>query len=234
VAKPDRQSLTSPSVRPKLFGAARSAEPVDLRAVPPSTAALTRRLTEQVARLAAELAAAKAEIVALAAKAERDHLTDVLNRRGFARELERSLAYARRYGTPAALVYVDLDGFKPINDRYGHATGDVVLRQVAAVLAASVRGSDLVARLGGDEFAVLLWNISPTHARTKADAMESRIECATIAPDRPGIGASAGITMLEAADLPEDVLGRADAAMYARKAERRRRAELDRHKQFGR
>jgi diguanylate cyclase (GGDEF)-like protein len=223
VAKPDRQNVKSHSVRLSLIGAGRSAEPIDTRAVPPSSAALTRRLTEQVARLAAELAAAKAEILALSAKAERDHLTDVLNRRGFARELDRSLAYARRYGTPAALVYLDLDGFKPVNDRYGHAAGDVVLRQVAAALTASVRGSDVVARLGGDEFAVLLWNISPANARTKADAMETRIERATLAPDRPSLGASAGVTMLEPADVPEDVLARADAAMYARKAERRRR-----------
>lgn len=209
--------LTSPLTAGRLAG------PADLRIVPSPGSALAQGLADEVARLAAELAAAKAEIATLSARAERDPLTDVFNRRGFARELERSLAYARRYGTPAALVYLDLDAFKPVNDRYGHAAGDVVLRQVAAALTASVRGSDVVARLGGDEFAVLMWNISPVDARAKAAAMETQIALATASSAGGGVGASAGMTILEAEDLPADVLARADAAMYARKAARRRK-----------
>jgi diguanylate cyclase (GGDEF)-like protein len=226
VAKPNPESpklrtARLPRVTPQL-AAGRSAGPADVRIVPSPGSALAKRLADEVARLAAELAAAKAEIATLSARAERDPLTDVFNRRGFARELERSLAYARRYGTPAALVYLDLDAFKPVNDRYGHAAGDVVLRRVAAALTLSVRGSDVVARLGGDEFAVLMWNISPADARAKAAAMETQIEQATAGLEAMGVGASAGMTMLEAEDLPADVLARADAAMYARKAARRR------------
>jgi len=123
---------------------------------PPPGRALARRLVKEVERLEAELAAARAEAVALATTAERDPLTGVLNRRGFERELERSLAYVRRYGANAALVYLDLDAFKPVNDRHGHAAGDTVLKTAAAALVGNVRASDLVARIGDDEFVVLL------------------------------------------------------------------------------
>jgi hypothetical protein len=115
------------------------------------------RLAAEVARLEAELAAMRARVAELETHAERDPLTDVMNRRGFERELRRADAYVRRYGGNAALVYLDLDGFKPVNDRHGHAAGDAVLRAVAAALVAAVRVSDTVARIGGDEFAVLLW-----------------------------------------------------------------------------
>lgn len=227
MAKPDPKSPKPPRTRlPHLtspLATGRSAGPADLRIVPSPGAALAQRLADEVARLAAELAAARAEIATLSARTERDPLTDVFNRRGFARELERSLAYVRRYGTPAALVYLDLDAFKLVNDRHGHAAGDAVLRQVAAALTASVRGSDVVARLGGDEYAVLMWNISPADARAKAAAMETQIAQTTANSAGGGVGASAGVTMLEAEDLPADVLARADAAMYARKAARRRR-----------
>src|SRR5262249_59142591 len=95
-------------------------------------------------------AVARAQMVDLAARAETDPLTDLPNRRGFERELRRSLAYVKRYGASAALLYLDLDGFKAVNDRYGHAAGDAMLKAVAMVLSRHVRDSDLVARIGGD------------------------------------------------------------------------------------
>ena len=131
----------------------------------PRSAAM--RLAAEVERLERELAAARAQMAALAARAEIDPLTDILNRRGFERELKRSLAYVKRYGTSAALIYLDLDDFKRINDRHGHAAGDAVLKAVAMVLTRHVRASDLVARLGGDEFAVLLWNLTEADARPR-------------------------------------------------------------------
>jgi diguanylate cyclase (GGDEF)-like protein len=188
----------------------------------PQGAALARRLAAEVERLEAELAAARTEAAALAAKAERDPLTDVLNRRGFERELERALSYVERYGGGAALIYLDLDGFKPVNDRHGHAAGDAVLKAVARALVHHVRASDLVARLGGDEFALLLWNIAPDDADAKAVAMEDLIATATQkGPARGTVGASAGVTMMTVDDTPAEALARADAAMYARKTERK-------------
>jgi GGDEF domain-containing protein len=108
-------------------------------------------LRAEIGRLSAELARAERRIAELETRADIDPLLDVLNRRGFERSLNRSLAYIRRYHIPAALMFIDLDGFKAVNDRYGHAAGDAMLRQVAATLAARVRSSDVVGRLGGDE-----------------------------------------------------------------------------------
>jgi diguanylate cyclase (GGDEF)-like protein len=104
-----------------------------------------------------------------------DPLTETLNRRGFARELKRSLAYVKRYGVSAALVYLDLDEFKPVNGRHGHAAGDAVLKAIASALLRHVRASDVVARIGGDEFVVLLWNVDYAAAASKAAALEAAI-----------------------------------------------------------
>lgn len=116
-------------------------------------------LTAEVETLRVDLDAARARVQELEAKADIDPLLDVFNRRGFERALVSALSYMTRYGAHAALLYVDLDAFKPVNDRHGHAAGDAVLRAVAAALTRNVRASDVVARLGGDEFALLLWNL---------------------------------------------------------------------------
>ena len=96
--------------------------------------AVSARLAAEVDRLAAELEASRARITELEARIDIDPLTETLNRRGFERELKRSLAYVKRYGVSAALVYLDLDEFKPVNDRHGHAAGDAVLKAIAAAL----------------------------------------------------------------------------------------------------
>src|SRR5215216_2317798 len=116
-------------------------------------------LLGEIERLQAALRAEQARTKELEASAETDALTGVFNRRGFERELKRSLAYVKRYWTRAALMYVDLDRFKPVNDRHGHAAGDAILQAVGAVLTGAVRASDTVARLGGDEFGLILWNL---------------------------------------------------------------------------
>jgi diguanylate cyclase (GGDEF)-like protein len=184
------------------------------------------RLTAEVERLAAELQASRERIANLEATLDIDPLTETLNRRGFERELKRSLAYVKRYGATAALIYLDLDDFKPVNDRHGHAAGDAVLKAVAAALSSRVRASDVVARIGGDEFAVLLWNISEQDARAKAAALEAAAYAAPVVWGRStlAVGASAGVTSCGPTDAAGEVLTRADAAMYARKAERRRAA----------
>src|SRR6476619_2591062 len=88
-------------------------------------------LLAEVERLRREIAVARARVGELEARADIDPLLDILNRRGFERELKRALSHVKRYGTQAALMFVDLDGFKGINDRYGHAAGDVLLKAVA-------------------------------------------------------------------------------------------------------
>lgn len=188
----------------------------------PARSAATR-LAEEVRRLELELAAARASMAALEARAEIDPLTDLVNRRGLERELKRALAYLKRYGTSAVLAYLDLDGFKSINDRHGHAAGDAVLKAVAMVLVRQVRACDLVARLGGDEFVVLLWNLDEADGVAKTLALEAAIARATATHGHAvlSVGASAGATMLLPLDTPASALERADRSMYVRKAGRR-------------
>jgi len=203
-------------------------EPVEtVEAAPvPSGAAPADELSAEVERLRAELAVAQRRIIELEQAADIDVLLEVINRRGFERVLRRSAAYVRRYGTPAALVYLDLDYFKPLNDRYGHAVGDQMLQAVAKTLQRAVRESDVVARLGGDEFGVLLWNLSEIQAAAKARTLEAAVAATVVMHgDAPlSVGVSAGFAMLGPGDEPRDVISRADMAMYARKRAGRARA----------
>ena len=230
VAKSGRKPMAS-RPRPKSRRAQtgrRDDAPEPNRSRPPSRApsrSIVMRLAAEVDALAAELEASRARITDLEARVDIDPLTDILNRRGFERELKRSLAYVKRYGTSAALAYVDLDGFKPVNDRHGHAAGDAVLKAIAAALLRNIRASDVVARVGGDEFAVLLWNVSGPAAAAKAAALETAVYATPVRWNNSTlvVGASAGVALLGALDTPAEVLARADAAMYARKGEREER-----------
>jgi diguanylate cyclase (GGDEF)-like protein len=180
-------------------------------------------LLAEVQRLEGELTAARSKMKELEATADIDTVTGIFNRRGFDRELARSLAYVKRYGTRAALFYIDLDGFKPVNDRHGHAAGDAVLKAIASMLRSNVRASDTVARLGGDEFGLILWNLGEGDAASKAWALEAAITEAAIEWEGYplAVGASIGFAMIGADDAVAAVMARADHAMYARKAQRK-------------
>ena len=180
-------------------------------------------LLAEIERLKADLARAQRAIAELETRADVDPLLDILNRRGFERELARSLAYVKRYGTQAALVFIDLDDFKAVNDRHGHAAGDALLKAVAGQLTANVRASDVVARFGGDEFVVLMWNVGEPQAAAKALELENIIGRVDVehGAARLSIGASAGIVQLAADATPARTIDAADRAMYARKKERR-------------
>jgi diguanylate cyclase (GGDEF)-like protein len=189
---------------------------------PPARAA-AMQLAAEVDALREELMRERARVAELETRVDEDPLTGLLNRRGFGRMLERALAYVRRYEASAALLYLDLDRFKPVNDRHGHAAGDWVLGRVARLIAGQVRASDVVARIGGDELAVLLWNVSEAQGEEKARALESMIgdENFVHEGEEISLGLSAGVTMLARDDTLESALARADTAMYARKRERR-------------
>jgi diguanylate cyclase (GGDEF)-like protein len=180
-------------------------------------------LLAEIERLKADIVRAERTISELEAHADIDPLLDIRNRRGFERELKRSLAYVQRYGTEAALLFIDLDRFKAVNDRHGHAAGDAILKAVAAALVGHVRASDVVARLGGDEFGVVLWNASEAHAAAKAHELEGVVEGISVVYGkvRLKVGASAGMVPLVATATAAQLLDAADKAMYARKKERR-------------
>ncbi len=181
-------------------------------------------LERENARLRAEVARLERRVAELELLADRDPLLPVLNRRAFVRELGRALALARRYGDPAALLYLDLDGLKRINDVHGHAAGDAALAAVAATLVDQVRESDVVGRLGGDEFAVLLARAPPGEAQGKAAALAQAVADAPLvfAGSAIPLSVSIGVRALEADATAAELLAQADAAMYLAKGDRRR------------
>lgn len=174
-------------------------------------------LAPEVALAMAALGEALVEAEALA---DRDGLTPVLNRRAFLRELQRAAAFVERYGREAAVVYVDLDGFKQVNDGFGHAVGDAVLVHVARLLRDHVRMSDVVGRLGGDEFGVILVETGAAEAHAKARALARLIAgMPTVVEGIPHrITAAFGVHVLSPLDDAETAIARADEAMYAAKA----------------
>jgi diguanylate cyclase (GGDEF)-like protein len=176
-----------------------------------------------IRRLRIRLAAALARIDELQASAETDFLLGIANRRGFERELNRAIAYIKRYRANGALIILDVDRLKPINDAFGHAAGDEVLKAIVAALSRQVRSSDVIGRLGGDEFALLLWNLSETDARAKAAALEEAVDQLSLSfrGRKVKAGASAGVAILGPHAEAGKALEEADSAMYVRKAQRR-------------
>lgn len=195
---------------------ARHAAEAALAAIP------ERERTPAVAAAVARLEATLGEALRLA---DLDPLAPIANRRAFVRELARFIAFSGRQAMEASLLYLDVNGFKQVNDDFGHNAGDAALTHVARILLDNVRGSDVVGRLGGDEFGVILAAADPAAAAEKAARLAEAIRAAPfvwqgratplgvaigVAPVRPGRDAAA-------------VIAEADKAMYADK--RRQRAE---------
>jgi diguanylate cyclase (GGDEF)-like protein len=176
-----------------------------------------------IRRLRAQLARAQARIDELQASADIDFLLEIPNRRGFERELHRAISFIQRYHASGALIVLDVDRLKPINDAYGHAAGDQVLKTIVGELHSHVRASDVIGRLGGDEFALLLWNLSETDARAKAALLEQAIDRLSFSFHGHIItaGASTGTAILGPHAEAGKALEEADRAMYVRKAQRR-------------
>ncbi|MEA2274166.1 MAG: hypothetical protein QOI98_2874 [Solirubrobacteraceae bacterium] len=152
-----------------------------------------------------------------------DELTGLPNRTLFRDCAQEAIRRAHRHGAPGALMVLDLNGFKRVNDALGHAAGDALLREIANRLRESVRSSDTVARLGGDEFAVLLaGRVSPDAARVAAYSIADRIaRPIALGDEQHRVGASIGIVRFpEDGDDLETLLERADRAMYAAKRQR--------------
>ncbi len=181
-----------------------------------SAKAMIDTLVAENERLRNEL---KAEIDArriAEAQADSDVLTPTLNRRAFLREMQRAMADCRRYGETACLIYLDMDGFKAINDSYGHAAGDAALVYVAETLKGSVREGDSVGRIGGDEFAILLRRADLNSSRVKAMKLEAELALGTF--EYKGLylktGGSFGVRLFADQPTAEVWLAEADAAMF--------------------
>ncbi|MDQ8027296.1 MAG: GGDEF domain-containing protein [Brevundimonas sp.] len=173
----------------------------------------------EIERLRAELEAAMARAEAAEAAADHDVLTPALNRRGFVAAMKSAMAYCQRHETPAVLLYLDLDGFKGVNDRLGHAAGDAALVHVAELLKANLRESDAVGRLGGDEFGLLMLNAGLDEGREKARRLAAVLETEPFEyeGEATGLGGSFGVRAYVGQADPEIWLAEADAAMWVRK-----------------
>jgi len=159
--------------------------------------------------------------------AHHDPLTGLPNRSLFLERLDQALAHARRQGERLGLLYMDLDGFKSVNDTYGHQAGDTVLQEVGRRLQNAVRTSDTVARLAGDEFAVLLAHLS---VEDDLERVMGEIENAVARPvmwqgQELRVGVSIGSAVFpDQADVAESLIGAADQAMYLAKQQHRQAA----------
>lgn len=179
-------------------------------------------LHAEIERLRAQVAVLTARAETAEALADHDVLTPALNRRGFMSVLSRSMAHCRRHEVEAALLYLDMDGFKGVNDGLGHAAGDAALMAVADLLLANVRESDAVGRLGGDEFRASADECGADEGREKARRLSEALETegfvwegATVA-----LGGSFGVRAYAGQTDPEVWLSEADAAMWLRKKAR--------------
>jgi len=221
--KKTRATASRAVKRPKSGASGRKAAPRGNSAADPGRHAAPGDAKATIRRLKAQLAKTQAQIEELQASADTDFLLDIPNRRGFERELQRAIAYIKRYRAGGALIVLDVDRLKPINDTFGHAAGDQVLKAIVSTLSGQVRSSDVIGRLGGDEFALLLWNLSETDAKAKAASLEEEIDRLTFVFDGRTItaGASAGVAILDIHSEAGRALEAADSAMYVRKALRR-------------
>ncbi len=176
-------------------------------------------LADENALLRASLADMRLRLEEFEQLADTDTLTPLPNRRRFLRELERVVSQTNRHGTPAAILYIDLDSLKAVNDRHGHVGGDAALIHVARLLQSLIRTSDVVARIGGDEFGLILDHLDHNSAIETAERIG---KCIAASPLDVGgamvkLRASIGVATVLAGDTVADVMQRADRNMYRAK-----------------
>ena len=177
-------------------------------------------LLDEIAQLKGRIARLEKEVDHLDRLAHRDALVPLANRRGMLRELEKMIAQHERHDIPAAVLFVDLDGLKLVNDGFGHEGGDAALVHVARQLLTGVRTEDCVARVGGDEFCILLGHANEASAIETAERLANMVAGDDfLINGRPvPLSVAIGLTLVERGDTPTAVLARADQAMYRVKA----------------
>jgi diguanylate cyclase (GGDEF)-like protein len=177
------------------------------------------RLIGEIDQLRGKVAQLQERVELLDQLAHQDTLTSLPNRRGFIRALERFIDRASRYGEASAMLYVDLDGLKMINDGFGHNAGDKALIEVAGLLVGGVRRSDIVARIGGDEFGILLAHSDEAKAHEATARLVDLIAGCGFAHngDSLPLSVAIGVTAITGEDTTDEVIARADQEMYRRK-----------------
>jgi diguanylate cyclase (GGDEF)-like protein len=175
---------------------------------------------------AAQLVKLQQTLERLRSEADLDSLTGLANRRRFRTALKREVERWRRYGVPCALLLLDIDHMKAINDRFGHPTGDLVIRQIGKVLTQVSRDNDTPARLGGEEFALLLANISSDKAALAAERLRQALAAQPL-PDVGSISVSIGVAACPFhANSERSLYAASDRALYVAKNEGRNRVSV--------
>lgn len=174
--------------------------------------------SDELARLRLALRQARAEIAELRLLADQDALTGLPNRRRLMDEIALAVERRQRHGLPAVLAFIDMDGLKGLNDRYGHRTGDAAIIEVARIIRDSL-GDGFAARLGGDEFALILHGVEAKEGALRLQQIATRVMTAPLWVDNHChiLSVSVGVTSIDADARPGTLLARADAAMYADK-----------------
>ena len=155
-----------------------------------------------------------------------DDLTGLFNRRHFMDLLQRELARFERYRRPLSLAMLDVDHFKQVNDNYGHATGDIVLKSIASRCQATLRDSDTIARVGGEEFAILMSETSLADAQAVADRLREHVATTPIRSNNDAISVTVSLGVADPNPplrTVSDLLGAADRALYEAKTRGRNR-----------
>jgi diguanylate cyclase len=187
-----------------------------------------QKLERRLAETSTEVAALRTNIEHIQQEAMQDPLTGVKNRKSFDTAIVKMIRAARENSEPLALIMADVDYFKTFNDRWGHQTGDQVLRLVAEVMSANIKGQDLLARYGGEEFAILLPGTTLENACMLADRMRRAIESRRLKKRRTNedlgvVTMSMGVALLRSGETAEALVERADRSLYdAKRAGRNR------------
>ena len=159
-------------------------------------------------------------------QAATDYLTELYNRRYFSECLTGALSAARRHTYPLAMIMIDLDNFKRVNDTHGHSAGDLVLKRFASLLRDMIRTEDVAARWGGEEFIILLSHTVSDAAAALAERIRSAFEQQSDSSSRLFLSASFGVVQLQENDDADTLIRRADTALYQAKHEGRNRVVL--------
>jgi diguanylate cyclase (GGDEF)-like protein len=183
-------------------------------------------LMAEVDRLRQDLERAQKRLEVAETVADQDGMLPVLNRRAFVREMSRIMSFGDRYDLNAGLIYFDLDGFKAVNDSFGHAAGDAALHHVAQLLIDNVRESDIVGRLGGDEFGVILAKADHVQAEKKARSLSDLFLAQPFEWEGKPLALSFafGVHAFKKGEDVDLAMANADKAMYAAKREKGSRA----------
>ena len=178
--------------------------------------AVAEALVSEIERLQATLKEVELRLGQLDELAHQDSLVKLPNRRSFLAKLERAIERVQRHGHPAAVLFVDVDGLKLINDTFGHKAGDEALIEVAQLLVGSVRKTDCVARMGGDEFGILLEHLDEQRAWVMALRVVESVVGSQFCVNGTclRLSVAVGVGMITPGDDPQAVIDRADREMY--------------------